>query len=300
MRSRIDTVVLVRYAEIGVKLGKSRRLFEDKLIRTIRCHLARFGLFPPLRLTPGRIFIETATFRIAMAAAAAAARTFGVHSAAPAYRIPNTLEELVSLIPELFGEWLESVSSFALRVRRVEAYPIKSRDIERIIGAEVKKTYTHLKVDLENPQVLIRIEIRSKRAYAYLDSWVYRGPGGLPYGVEGIAAIPIYKCSDEELFAAWLVARRGARLHFLTASKDCEILERFIGEWIPCGDAVIEATRRPWHKLARMAERGVALPVYPRIVMLPNGHYTVTPLELAPSEQIQRLYELYTAPPTPR
>ena len=287
----VEPVVLVRYSEIGVKLGRTRRLFEERLVRCIRCWLAESGYTPRTRLIPGRVILEgLRSIQEALGAAAAAARAFGVHSAAAAYRLPNDLDSLKTLIPSLFREALESASSFAIRARRVEAYPVKSREVERIVGAAVLEEVPRLRVDLENPEVLIRLELRSRRAYAYLESWLVEGPGGLPYGVEGRAAVPLLECSLDELFAAWLAARRGARLTLLGCRE--EALE-LVEAWIPCGDATILEPRDPLAEAARLYRRMAALPVHARVLRLPGGGYTLSPLAYAPQGPIERLRRLF-------
>lgn len=297
MRMEPAYVALIRYAEIGVKLGRTRRFFEERLARSIRCHLASSSLFLPLRLTPGRIYIEARSLEEARKAAVAAARAFGVHSATPAYSIPNNIDLLRSIIPRLFSEQLQRSQSFAVRVRRVEAYPLTSREVEKILGAAIREAFPSIRVDLESPQLLIRVEIRARRAYIYLDDWVVYGPGGLPYGVEGVAAIPILECSDEEFFAAWLAARRGAK-PWLVVKDACEKVSGFIEKWIPCGDLQVEVSREPLSRVARLAERLAALPVYARVIRLPNGLYTLSPLELVPRDHVERLYRLYRLEPT--
>lgn len=299
MRMKLVYVALIRYAEIGVKLGRTRRLFEERLARSIRCHLASSSLLLPLRLTPGRVYVEATSLDEARQAAVAAARAFGVHSATPAYSLPNDIDILESVIPKLFSEQLRRSHSFAIRARRVETYPLTSREVEKILGAAVRQAFPDVSVDLEHPELLIRVEIRARRAYIYLDDWVVDGPGGLPYGVEGTAAIPILECSDEELFAAWLVARRGAKL-WLVAREACDEVQAFIEKWVPCGDARVETSAEPLTRVARLAEKLAALPVYARVIRLPNGLYTLSPLELSPREQVERLHRLYRRGPTPR
>ncbi len=286
-----EPVVLIRYSEIGVKLGRTRRYFEERLVRTIRCWLGWEGVAARARLVPGRVVLEgVGSLGEAARAAYAAARAFGVHSATPAYRIPNDLESLKRLVPLLFREALERAETFAVRARRVEAYPVKSREVERVVGAAVLEEVPGLRVDLEEPDVLIRLEIRSRRAYAYLDSWLVEGPGGLPYGVEGVAAIPLLECSLDELFAAWLAARRGARLTLLGCRRAAEAL---VEAWVPCGDATLLEPRDPLAEAARLYRRGAALPVYARVVKLPGGGYTLSPLEYAPRAPLERLRAMF-------
>ncbi|WP_167827843.1 THUMP domain-containing protein [Pyrolobus fumarii] len=289
----------MRYAEIGVKLGRTRQFFEESLARSIRCWLAYAGLIRPIRITPGRIIIDVEELEEAFEAAKLAARSFGVHSAAPAWSIPNDLNTILEMIPRLFRDELVKASTFAVRARRVESYPVKSRDVERLLGARILEAIPSLRVDLEKPDVIVRLEIRAKRAYAYLDSWLVEGPGGLPYGVEGTAVIPVLEGSLDELLAAWLVARRGARLYFVVSGERArDVVKRFVNAWVPCGDAIVEESEDPWRLAAKLAARGAALLVYPHVISVDVDServWSVSPLVGAPEQIVSKAVKMLTS-----
>ncbi len=280
--------VLIAYSEIGVKLGRTRRVFEEALLRSLRCFYAAEGYTPRVRLIPGRVIVDAQSPDNALRLALISARVFGVRWAAAAYAVPNQIEQLERIVPSLVAQHLERVNSFAVRARRVEAYPYTSRDVERRVGAAILEAIPRLRVNLENPDVVVRIEVRSKNAYVYLDSWSFEGPGGLPYGVEGDAAVPLVKCSWEEFFAAWLVARRGARLVFY--HRGCrDAIHDFIDRWVPCGDARLVESKDPLRDALAFAEKMRGLSVAPRLV----HHRFLSPLEGAPPDIIEALAAIY-------
>ncbi len=280
--------VLIAYSEIGVKLGRTRRVFEEALIRSLRCFYAAEGYTPRILLVPGRVIVEAQSLTQAQRLALISARVFGVRRAAAAYAVPNQIEHLERIVPRLVAQHLDRVDSFAVRARRVEAYPYTSREVERRVGAAILEANPRLRVDLENPDVVVRVEVRSKKAYVYLDSWSVEGPGGLPYGVEGDAAILVAECSWEELFTAWLIARRGARLVFYHRACRDEIYE-FIDKWVPCGDAVVFESVDPLRDILGFVEKRRGLGVAPRLV----HPRLLSPLEGAPPDVIEALAAVY-------
>jgi tRNA acetyltransferase TAN1 len=69
-----------------------------------------------------------------------------------------TLDEVGARLIDIYGNVLSSTTSFAVRCnRRGENFP-SSKDVERRIGRIIQEA-TNAKVDLENPQYIIAIEI---------------------------------------------------------------------------------------------------------------------------------------------
>ncbi len=293
-------VILVRYAEIGVKLGRTRTYFEKRLLQGIRCSLAfSSDKINSIRLSPGRVIIDARLEPpTSKPLAQMVARVFGVHEAIPAWSIPNDLNSLREAVRAIAREHLRSVPSFAVRARRVETYPVTSKELEKILGAEVVDELPGIKVDLRQPKEVIRVEVRSRRAYIYLDSWRVRGVGGLPYGVEGNALVPILD-PEADLLAAWLVARRGAYLNLYHRPGERSIVEKFVEKWVPCRDARIHETSNPLNAAAERAARGAGLLVNSRIISVKTrwgSVWSVSPLQGLPEGLLDRLLALYSGP----
>ena len=69
-----------------------------------------------------------------------------------------TLDEVGMKLIEIYGNILSNATSFAVRCnRKGEKFP-SSKDVERRIGRIIQEA-TNAKVDLENPQYIIAIEI---------------------------------------------------------------------------------------------------------------------------------------------
>ena len=86
---------------------------------------------------------------------------------------------------------------------------MKSPEICRELGGRILEQYHHLKVDVEQPDVLVMVEIRETAAYIHGKQ--LPGAGGIPIGTSGKAAILISGGIDSPV-AGYMMAKRGLEL----------------------------------------------------------------------------------------
>jgi len=241
----MDFTILVRYGEIALKGLLVRDRMEKILIDAISWRLKRIGVEKfYIRREDGRIFIKISSVKDLDSLkeySEKLTKIFGIVSASPAIEISNDIETISLVSTELAKKIVSNrrIASFAIRARRVESYPITSKDIEKIVGQKVKETL-NLAVDLENPDLEIFIEVREEKAYIFTD--IIEGPGGLPYGVEGLC-ISLFSGGMDSTLATWLIAKRGCEvipLHMVNKpfyndeayQRVFEVLKK-LREWIP-------------------------------------------------------------------
>ncbi len=195
--------------ELSVKAKGTRKRFAERLARNLADALDSAGIEHEIRRTWARLYVESASERVAEIAA----RIFGVASVAVAERRPwEGLDDLLRTGEQIFAPALAG-KTFAVRVRRGgggRKLPCPSPEIERRLGALLAPHAAG--VDLERPQVEARIELR--RDAAYFSSYRVAGPGGLPLGTEG-HALALISGGFDSAVAAWLLLRRGVMLDYL-------------------------------------------------------------------------------------
>ena len=137
-------------------------------------------------------------------------RVFGIHRAGVV--ITYNFRDLDDLAEWVFKNTKSSIEGkkFAVRVKRSGKHTFTSLDVARRIG-ELLKPYSS-GVDLENPEVLVELEVRGLTAYLYTST--VNGPGGLPIGVEGKALV-LFSGGFDSPVAAWFIAKRGVEVDFL-------------------------------------------------------------------------------------
>jgi len=233
-------VAIARYGEIALKSPPVRRRMERRLLSNVLRSLERRGIeFDEACVEGARILVYT---EHSEEAAHAMARVFGVVSTSPAVECSNSIEEVQRVALEEARRFLERrrVETFAIRARRsFKEYPLTSKDIERIVGDVIRRELG-LSVDLESPDLVVGIEVWRDRAFVYTET--IRGPGGLPYGVEGLA-LALFSGGIDSFVASWLVAKRGCRLSLLfadpgsfwsdAARERVERAARELREWLP-------------------------------------------------------------------
>ena len=205
-------VVLIRYGEITLKSPYVRESMEKMLVNSIAYKLKRHGIdFLEIRKIPGRIFIRLDSAEKTVRASEIVSKVFGVVSTSPVIEVSNDLPELRKAVVEYSSKILKEGETFAIRARRVKKYPITSKELEKILGADVLNALKHLKlkVNLTAPSKTIYVEVRSRKAYIYHE--IMKGVGGLPYGVEGKAIVLISGGIDSPV-AAWLIMKRGVKI----------------------------------------------------------------------------------------
>ncbi len=213
-------VVLVRYGEIAVKSWRIRKQLEKLLVRNILQGLKLENLedIVDLRLEEGRILIYVNDMSKIENILKILSRIFGIKSISPAIEIEfRNLDDIVKICENY---WKDTVRdrTFAIRCRRVGKHEFTSKDVEKVVGEALRK-YAK-RVDLENPEIEIFIEIRNNRAYIY--DKIIEGPGGLPLGSEG-KALALVSGGFDSPVAAWLVMKRGVIVDFLTVSLAGEL-----------------------------------------------------------------------------
>jgi len=210
--------VLVRYGEIFLKSEYVRKSFTNRLVLNIKAALAKEHVLADVILLRHRIILKSDQ---AEAAAQRVSNVFGVVSASPAVEVGSVISTLKSSVSEYAGMVLGS-GSFAVRARRTKDYPLDSRELERMLGAEIKNRYAN-PVDLSNPGTTIGVEIHGSRAYIF--SKTLKGIGGLPYGTQGF--LGAFVEDGRGALAAWMMMRRGCGIHLIGSGEYVQALGRY-------------------------------------------------------------------------
>lgn len=200
---------LVKYAEIGIK-GKNRHIFEDALVSQIRNAVLPIADFQ-IRKEPGRIFLEAKENYDYDEVVEALQRVFGIVGICPVYIEPDfEWDNLVKSTIKYVEEQYENHNfTFKVSARRSnKGYEKDSMEIGRDMGEALLNHFPELSVDVHQPEVDLKIEIRSK---AYIYSKTIKGAGGLPVGTNGKAMLLLSGGIDSPV-AGYMIAKRGVKI----------------------------------------------------------------------------------------
>ena len=195
---------MLRYGELALKSERVRRRFERRLRANIE--LALSGIEHKLRVERGRIFVDTAAIK---AATKRLTRVPGIVSLSPARRLAARIGEIREVAVEEARRRVSRGESFAVRTRRVGEHEFSSREVNEVVGAAILKAVPGARVDLENPEKEIFVEVRGREAYVYCET--FPCPGGLPVGTEG-RVVALLSGDASSSAATYLAMKRGCEV----------------------------------------------------------------------------------------
>jgi tRNA uracil 4-sulfurtransferase len=199
-----------RYHEIGLK-GHNRWRFVDELKRNVRSLFADYPLVA-IRGEGRRLMVELPAPLPDEVTCSRARWIFGLQNFSLSRRVPLTMEAIVESAVETARRAGGGARTFRVSTRRTEKrFPLDSMQIDRVVGAAIGAD-CGLKVDLENPELVVTIEILPDGAY--LSAGKLPGAGGLPVGVTGRGLVLLSGGIDSPV-AAYRMMRRGLRLDFV-------------------------------------------------------------------------------------
>ena len=198
-------VLLVRFGELALKSPFVRRQLRDRLVENIQEMFAADGIECLIRADRARIYVEV---NDVPAASRALRRAFGIVSFSDAQEASSDPEEIATRAVEIAKGRVLKGGSFAVRPRRSGTHPYTSQDIARLVGRRIQDVEPGARVDLDDPDVEIHIEVRENRSYLF--TAISGGPGGLPMGSQGRVLAVVD--SEAGAVAAWLSMKRGCKV----------------------------------------------------------------------------------------
>ena len=202
-------ILIVKYGEIGVK-GKNRYIFENKLIKNIKNILKPIGTFDVYK-EYGRIYVNLEDYDYEEVVEELK-KVFGIVGVCPAVRAEKDYKKLKELALNMLEEKIEQgYKSFKVESRRGDKdFELTSQEMSLDIGGYLlSQVKDRIKVDVRNPEVKIKCELRQNHVMVYSDT--IPGYGGLPIGTNG-RAMSLLSGGIDSPVASWMVAKRGMEL----------------------------------------------------------------------------------------
>ena len=196
-------LIIIKYGELTTK-HDNINFFIKTLKNNIEASLSSIN--HTITYDIGRMFIETDDFDEVINKLT---NIFGIHEINTGYELETDdfesfSNELLNLVKE------KEFTTFKVQTKRSnKKYPLNSMEISRKLGAILLKNIPNIKVDVNNPELLINVEIRLNKVYFYFDK--IKGIGGYPLGVAGKGMLMLSGGIDSPV-AGYLAMKRGVRL----------------------------------------------------------------------------------------
>ncbi len=136
-------------------------------------------------------------------------KIFGIHKIIIGYEINSIDINVISdNIIELLKE--KTFNNFKINTKRLnKEYYLKSPEINNLLGGNVLKNISGIKVNVIDPDLEVTVEIRNTSTYIYFD--LINGLKGLPVGTSGKGLLMLSGGIDSPV-AGYLALKRGIKL----------------------------------------------------------------------------------------
>lgn len=202
----MQEIILIKNGELALK-GLNRSTFESVLVKNIKRRMQGLGAFVISR-SQSTITIEPTEAGFDMdEAVERLKKVFGIAGFQRAAAVEKDMAEILSVAKEYLADTLSEISTFKVEAKRSDkSFPLTSPEISREVGGALLSAFPHLKVDVHNPDRVVTVEVREKKAYIRCNQ--IKGAGGMPVGTGGKAALLISGGIDSPV-AGHMMAKRG-------------------------------------------------------------------------------------------
>ena len=196
-------LIIIKYGELTTKKDNIK-FFIKTLVKNVEESLK--DIEHTLEYDNGRMFIYTDYIEEIKEKLR---NIFGIFEIETGYELEkNDIDYISDVLKDLIKD--KSFKTFKVVTKRSDkSYPITSMEISKKLGGVVLKNKKDITVDVHNPEVIIDVEIRFKKAYIYFES--EKGLRGYPIGVQGKGMLMLSGGIDSPV-AAFLAMKRGIRL----------------------------------------------------------------------------------------
>ena len=201
-------IILCKYGEIILK-GANKGHFEALLMRDIRRRAKHIGNFD-VHYAQSTVFIEPLDEKAIEATDEMyeqVKKVFGFNSVVRAAACEKSLDAILETAKEYLPDKLVDFRTFKCDAKRSDkSFPLKSPELAAELGGAILEAMPHLKVNLDDPEVTIRVEVREKNAFIHAGQ--EKGAGGIPIGSSGRGLLLLSGGIDSPV-AGYMIARRG-------------------------------------------------------------------------------------------
>ena len=200
----MDRVILIKYGELSTKKG-NRNFFINTLYNNVRNKLKNFDV--KISKDRARMYIIFKDSDLE-AIKSIVDKIFGIHMYHIAYVVDTNEESIKKILLESVSR--ENFKTFKVETKRSDkTFPIHSQEFNRVLGGLLLKNIDGISVDVHNPDLWIKVEIREKQTFIYFNS--YNGSGGYPVGTQPRGMLMLSGGIDSPV-AGYLAMKRGVVL----------------------------------------------------------------------------------------
>ncbi|MCH6265784.1 MULTISPECIES: tRNA uracil 4-sulfurtransferase ThiI [Neobacillus] len=206
--------ILIRYGEISTK-GRNRNKFVDKLRKSVRIALTPF---PNIKIEASRDRMYVLlNGENGIEIIKKLKNIFGIQSFSPAIKVEREMESIKEVSLTLVKSLYKEGKTFKVTAKRSDkTFDLNTDEINNAIGGHLLTNIPGIKVDVRNPDINLRVEVRKEAVY--LSCETIKGAGGLPSESSGKAMLMLSGGIDSPV-AGYMAMKRGLEIeavHFFS------------------------------------------------------------------------------------
>ncbi|AQW22233.1 tRNA 4-thiouridine(8) synthase ThiI [Lentilactobacillus curieae] len=204
------TEIMVRYGELSTK-GKNRKDFIKQLGKNVRSVLAGYSDVV-VKAQRDRLHVDL-NGQDDQPVMNDLKRVFGIENFYPSIKIEKTMDAIKTTALQMVKEQFEPGKTFKISTRRQDKdFEYHTDQINNMLGDYILENVDGITVDVKNPDIEIRVEVRMNGAY--LSSEKIKGAGGLPVGTGGRATMMLSGGIDSPV-ASYMAMKRGVKIDMI-------------------------------------------------------------------------------------
>ena len=203
----MKTRILIRYGELSTK-GRNKKMFTQKLASNIKKALVDY---PQVKVIPDYDFMYLDLHEAPEEAVIEKVKPiFGIQSISPVYIIEKNMEVAKKVVLDLLSQENLEGKTFKIMTKRSDhTFEMDTNQINLFLGDAVLETYPEIKVQLKQPDITVRIDVRREHIMVSLKT--IQGAGGLPVGTSGRVMLMLSGGIDSPV-AGYLAMKRGMEI----------------------------------------------------------------------------------------
>ncbi len=200
---------LCKCGEIVLK-GANHSFFENALIKELKFRLRSYGKFS-ITHSQSTVYVEPQSEHVDLDAVFdALSRVFGIVTIERAAVCEKDIDKIKEAIKEYIPRFMRDKKTFKVEAKRADKrFPLQSPAIAAECGGAVLSALNYLRVNVKNPDIVVRVEVRENAAYISAGS--FKGAGGMPVGTNGKGLLLLSGGIDSPV-AGYMMAKRGVKI----------------------------------------------------------------------------------------
>lgn len=199
--------IMIRYAELSTK-RKNKKIFINRLTENVKAILYDFG---KIKIHSDRnrmhILLNGSDSALVMDRLKL---VFGIQSFSPVMKVEKDMEAIKDMAVTMVKEQYADGQTFKITTHRADhTFEFDTNEVNRILGSEIENKVKGISVNVKQPDIDLRVEIRTESVF--LSSQTIKGAGGLPVGSSGKGMLMLSGGIDSPV-AGYLAMKKGVEV----------------------------------------------------------------------------------------